>query len=75
MNSGVCVSARRLRDLVRLAREVALQLDADSCDDGEYVEVQLLRAVEAVEAELAKDERPAWRDDRATMPAPPRVDP
>jgi hypothetical protein len=75
MSSGVFVGERVLRDLLRLARELALQLDADTCEDGEYVEVQLLRAVEAVEAELAKDERPAWRDVRSTLPAPVKVEP
>jgi len=65
-DSVIAVHARPLRDLLRLARELALQLDADTADDADFVEVQLLRAVKAVEAELAEDERPSWRDVRTS---------
>ncbi len=42
--------------VLKLAREVALQLDADSNRDEDYVEVHLLRAVEALEQRmLAQD--------------------
>jgi hypothetical protein len=61
-NAIVTVREHALRDLLRLARELALQLDADLGSDAEFVEVQLLRAVEAVEAELDEDHRPNWRD-------------
>lgn len=67
-DSMLVLRARPLRDLLRLARELALQLDADTADDGEFVEVQLLRAVEAVESELAEGERPTWRDVRVRRP-------
>ena len=42
--------------VLKLAREVALQLDADSNGDEDYVEVHLLRVVEALEQRmLAQD--------------------
>jgi hypothetical protein len=58
----VIVQEHALRDLLRLARELALQLDGDMGEDSELIEVQLLRAVEAVESELDEDHRPNWRD-------------
>src|SRR5512138_2693979 len=59
-NPNVIVREHALRDLLRLARELALQLDGDLGEDSEFVEVQLLRAVEAVESELDEDNRPNW---------------
>lgn len=69
------VRERAMRDLLRLARELALQLDADTGDDPELVEVQLLRAVEKVEAELDEDKRPSWRDVRTTRPPTRKAEP
>jgi hypothetical protein len=43
--------------LLRLARELALQLDADRSDEPTLLEVQLLRAVELVEGELDENAR------------------
>ena len=74
MTAGlISVNARTLRDLLRLSREVALQLDADRGDEPNLVEVQLLRAVESVEAELDADARPSWHDVRATRVVAPRT--
>ncbi len=44
--------SREVRELVRLARELAEQLDAAEADDEALLEVRLLRAVERVEPRL-----------------------
>ena len=41
-----------VRDLVRLARTLALAMDAEDSDDDALIEVQLLRAVERIEQRL-----------------------
>jgi len=71
--SLISVHAPALRDLLRLSREVALQLDADRSDEPNLVEIQLLRAVESVEAELDADARPSWHDVRTTRVVAPRT--
>lgn len=57
----VLVRTNRLRNLLRLARDLALELDATvgSTDEG-LVEVQLLHTVEALERELPDDVRSEW---------------
>lgn len=44
-----------VRDLVRLARALAEQMDAAEADDEALLEVRLLRAVERIEARLPRD--------------------
>ncbi|MGE5787007.1 MAG: hypothetical protein ACM3ZE_20610, partial [Myxococcales bacterium] len=58
----ILVRTNRLRNLLRLARDLALELDATvgSKDEG-LVEVQLLHTVEALERELPDDVRSEWR--------------
>ena len=42
----------QVRELVGLARELALAMDADRNADEDYLEVRLLRAVERIERQL-----------------------
>jgi hypothetical protein len=76
----VVVPSLALRNLLRLARELALQLDADrNADDDALLEVRLLRAVEAVERHPptrapAKDEPPRRRQVGASRALTPRAE-
>jgi len=51
-----------VRELVGLARELALAMDADRNADEDYLEVRLLRAVERVEQRLGGGPRPNGAD-------------
>lgn len=63
--SFVLVRTNRLRNLLRLARDLALELDASAGgSDESLVEVQLLHTVEALERELPDDVRSEWRISR-----------
>lgn len=56
LQNFVLVRTSRLRDLLRLARDLALQLDMSiESKDEALVEVQLLHTVDALENELPDD--------------------
>lgn len=58
----VFVRANALRDVLRYARELALQLDAESnAADPNLVEVKLVRALEVLERDLPEDMRTEWK--------------
>jgi hypothetical protein len=58
----VLVRKHNIRDLLRLARYLALELDAGSGPkDQSLTEVQLLHVVEALERELAEEVCSDWR--------------
>ena len=79
-HSALAVPTRALCDLLHLARELALQMDADSnSDDEALLEVRLLRAVELVERHLptrtpAKDEPARRRQFGASRVLTPRAE-
>jgi hypothetical protein len=57
----VLVRKHNIRDLLRLARYLALELDAGSLSkDQALTEVQLLHVVEALERELAEEMCSDW---------------
>lgn len=65
VESFILVRTNRLRNLLRLARDLALELDASvGARDESLVEVQLLHTVEALESELPDDVRSEWRVSR-----------
>ncbi|MBP7621679.1 MAG: hypothetical protein KA745_11975 [Gemmatimonadales bacterium] len=51
---SVRLSHEELSNLLRLARELCEQMDADRADDEALLEVRLLRAVEPLEPRLAR---------------------
>ena len=75
LQNFVLVRTSRLRDLLRLARDLALQLDMSiESKDEALVEVQLLHSVEALENELPDDVRSGYEaESTKSLSAPEQV--
>lgn len=69
LQNFVLVRTSRLRNLLRLARDLALQLDMSfEGKDESLVEVQLLHTVEALEHELPEDVRNGYDTEDNEVP-------